>query len=117
VFAALRGSSIWRYSVFRASKSPLTRRTRSGADFKLESASGWRSEPECEIAHVLFDVREPGAPSSCPAPRVPSRMRALRGRCVPVIVSEVVKARLSDPAPEKVAVGIARALEGDNQIE
>jgi hypothetical protein len=80
-------------------------------------ASGQRSEPECEIAHVLFDVRE------CPGFRLhalPLGFRHERGRSaasVPVTVGEVVKARLSDPPPEKVAIGVARALEGDNQIE
>src|SRR5262245_44901284 len=43
--------------------------------------------------------------------------RGCSAASVPVIVREVMKARVSDPAPEKVTARVARAREGDNQVD
>jgi hypothetical protein len=69
--------------------------------------SGRRSQPECKIAHVLFDVR------GCPGIGLRHKIGCSAAN-VPVIVGEVIKTRVRDPAPEEVGHA-SRASAGRRQ--
>src|SRR5215471_673456 len=76
----------------------------------------WR-EPEGEVAHVAADVRS----RLRLAPHALSFRLRDEGRRpapgIPVVVREVVEARVSNAASEKVPLLVERPIEGDDEIE